>query len=317
MEPYEYDAAKHRQQFGSAFGAGYMGYMMCFPSFGPPSSPDEARNGLGGHGEAATVEWKLTKAPVADSGGVTLSYGADLPKTQYRADRTITLPAGESILYIEETFESLAAFDRAYNRDGHATFGMPFVDLGKNFFDTSARKGVIEVRPNHSLLSGREIQWPDGVAPNGRTVDLRGIQNAPQTNTFYALLADASRETNYFTLYNTDYPVLIGFLLPTRDHPWIIDWQNNQTTRFTRGIEFGTSPFDEGLRKSVDRGTLLGVPSYQWINGRGKVTVRYAMFLAEIPPDFKGVANVERTAGAVVITERETKRQIRIVSSRE
>jgi hypothetical protein len=28
-----------------------------------------------------------------------------------------------------------------------------------------------------------------------------------------------------------------------------------------RGIEFGSSPFDEGLRKSVERGSFLGTPS--------------------------------------------------------
>jgi hypothetical protein len=210
-------------------------------------------------------------------------------------ERTITLPAGETVIYIEEIFENLVAFDRPYNRDGHATFGMPFVDVGKTFFDTSARKGMIPVRPNHSLLSGREIRWPEGFAPNGRGVDLRGLQDVLKTQTFYAVALDQSGPLNYFTMYSTDYPILIGFLLPTADHSWIIDWQNNQGNHLARGIEFGTSPFDEGLKKSVERGSMLGIPTYQWITGRGKVTVRYSIFLAEIPASFKGTSKSRTT----------------------
>jgi hypothetical protein len=174
---------------------------------------------------------------------------------------------------------------------------------------------MIHVRANHSLLGGREIRWPEGFGPNGRPVDLRGLQNASKTNTLYAVAADQSRPLNYFTLYSTDYPVLIGFLLPTADHPWIVDWQSNQGDRFTRGIEFGTSPFDEGLRKSVERGSMFGLPTYRWIPARGRTTVRYAMFLAEIPADFKGVANVEQANGAITITERDNGRRISIPSS--
>ena len=245
IEPYEYDPAKHRSQYGSALGSGYMGHLLCFPHFGP-ASPDETKRGLGGHGEAAVVEWKQSKPPQADERAITLYYGAELPKTQYRVERSITLLANETVIYVEETFENLATFDRPYNRDGHATFGTPFVEPGKNFFDTSGERGLIQVRPNHSLLSGREIRWPEGLGPNGRPVDLRGVQPIPKTNTLYAVSLPSSRALNYFTLYNTEYPILVGFLLPASDHNWVVDWQNNQGDRFMRGIEFGTSPFDEG-----------------------------------------------------------------------
>jgi hypothetical protein len=313
IEPYDYDPAKHRQQYRGAFRAGYMGHLLCFPYFGPPS-PDEAANGLGGHGEAAVVEWKQHRPPLVDADGVTLSYGADLPKTRYRVERTITLPVAGNIVHIEETFENLAQFDRPYSRAGHATFGMPFVEAGKTFFDTSARTGMIQVRPNHSLQSGREIRWPQGFGRDERPVDLRGMQTLPQTNTFYALAADSSIPLNYFTVYSTDYPVLVGFLLPTADHDWIVDWQSNQDGRWMRGIEFGTTPFDEGLRKSVERGKLLGVPSYGWIAARAKLKVRYSIFLAEIPTGFKGVQSVEHGAGELIVTERETGRRIAIAA---
>ena len=39
---------------------GYMGHLLCFPSYGP-ASPDERAAGLTGHGEAGQVEWKKTE----------------------------------------------------------------------------------------------------------------------------------------------------------------------------------------------------------------------------------------------------------------
>src|SRR5688572_29207046 len=79
IEPYEYDPAVHRQKYGSALSAGYMGHLLCFPSFGP-ASPEEAKNGLGAHGEALTVEWKQQRPAQVSPGGVTLYYTAELPK---------------------------------------------------------------------------------------------------------------------------------------------------------------------------------------------------------------------------------------------
>ena len=65
----------------------------------------------------------------------------------------------------------------------------------------------------------------------------------------------------------------------------------------------------------MERGSLLGLPTYAWIGARGKATARYAIFLAEIPVGFRGVQNVEKAAGKIIITERQTGRQIVLASS--
>ena len=50
-----------------------------------------------------------------------------------------------------------------------------------------------------------------------------------------------------------------------------------------RGIEFGTSPFDEGLRQSVERAQLLGVPTYRFISARQRLSTTFTIFLREMP----------------------------------
>ncbi|RPI12130.1 MAG: hypothetical protein EHM65_06330, partial [Acidobacteriales bacterium] len=136
--------------------AGYMGQLLCFPWFGPPS-PDEARQGLRFHGEAGGVEWKQSQPPKVDDRGVSFSYSADLEKTQYRVERTVTLLTGESVVYVEEWIENLAAFDRPFNRNQHPTFGAPFVEPGKNVLDLPGTKGFIDPRraAGDTLPAGR------------------------------------------------------------------------------------------------------------------------------------------------------------------
>lgn len=317
IEPYQYNPAVHDALYGDGshrwLSSGYMGHLLCFPAFGPPSSPEEVKNLLGNHGEAPIVEWKQTRSPEVRPDGVTLWYGADLPKTQYRVDRRVTLRAGRPVVEVEEWVENLTTFDRPVNWVQHATFGPPFVEPGKNFLDVSATKGeVAGGRATNSLAPGSAIQWPEGLSRDGRKVSLRPFQPPDRSGTYYALLLDPSRPTSYFTTYHADYPVLIGYLFPTKDNPWIGDWQENQsnTTKpwdgkaVARGMEFGTTPFAEGLRRSVERGTLFGVPTYRWIGGRQRLQTTFTVFLAEIPPGFAGVEDVQLQDGRIAVRER-------------
>lgn len=62
IDPFTYDPVKHDAIYGSDphrwLSSGYMGHLLCFPFYGPPSA-DEAKAGLGNHGEAAIVEWRV------------------------------------------------------------------------------------------------------------------------------------------------------------------------------------------------------------------------------------------------------------------
>ncbi len=321
IEPWEYKPEIHDKIYGAdasrILQSGYMGHLLNFPTFGEPS-PEEARNGLGTHGEALAVEWKKRSAE-AGAAGVTLVYGAELPKTRYRVERTLRLPAGETVLYVDETVENLLPFDRPVHWVQHVTFGDPFVEPGKTALDMPATKGEVRGAAG-SWLSLRPglLEWPFGISPDGRRVELRTMQPQPRAGVYAAFLMDPKRALSYFTMYHPGYRVLIGYLWRTRDYPWVGDWQENRraTERpwdgqvIARGIEFGTTPFGGPMRRVVEEGRLYGVPVYRWIGGGARLTARYLAFLVEIPAGFRGVAAVEVRPGAIVLTERETARQI-------
>lgn len=296
-------------------GTGYMGHMVCFPNVGP-ASPEERQNGIGGHGEANGVMWQQTRPPQIDEQSLTFFYGADLPKTQYRIERAMSLKRGTTTIHVEEWIENLTPYDRPYNYDQHPTFGAPFVAPQRNVLDMSGTKGMTDTRrtAGNQWAAAREFQWPNAPREDGATLNMREFHGTPAGQAYTAIRADPSRPLSWFTLYNADYPLLIGYLFPTADNPWIIDWQNlpraDSTAGTARAILFGTSPFDEGQRKSVERGQLFGTPSYKFIAARQRLSTTYDIFLAEIPSGFAGAQDVRVERGTIAITERGTGRSV-------
>jgi hypothetical protein len=316
MEPYDYVDSKHNAIYGDGphrwLHSGYMGHLLCFPHYGPPSA-EEAAAGLGNHGEAPIVEWHARKIDTTPD-AVIVRYGAELNKTQFRVERAVTLQRGKRLVRIEEWIENLAPFDRPINWMQHATFGNPFVEPGKTMLDASATRGLVGAgRPdNRSLKPDSAVQWPEGINHEGAKTDLRAFQARPQAGTYYALLMDQSRAEQFFTLYHTGYRVLIGYLYPTEGNLWLADWQENRSNTIApwngqavaRGMEFGSSPFAEGLRKSVERASLFGVPAYRWIGGRQKLKTEFTIFLEEIPEGYKGVKDARMMDGRLVVAPR-------------
>lgn len=326
IEPWEYRPEIHDKIYGAdasrILQSGYMGHLLNFPTFGTPSEA-EVRQGLGTHGEALAVEWRQERAEAAPS-GVSLTYGAELPKTRYRVRRTLEIPARETVLYVEESVENLLPFDRPMHWVQHVTFGDPFVEPGKTFLDMSAGQGEVRGAAPWVPLRAGPLTWPNGVAPDGTPVDLRPMVGKSGYGLYAAYLMEQSRPLSYFTMYNENYRVLIGYVWITNDFPWIGDWQENRRATqppwngkvIARGMEFGTTPFGGPMRQVVEEGRLYGVPVYRWIGGGERLSTRYLAFLAEIPPGFAGVADVRVDEGSIVVTERKTGRAFRVAASR-
>lgn len=307
IDPFTYDPARHDAIYGIGTGkrlmSGYMGSFLCFPNFGPPSSKLEFQNGVGDHGEALAVEWKQAGLETPP-GRVILRLRADLPLTQYRVERAFILADGEAVLQVEESVENLAAYDRPINWVQHVTFGPPFAEPGRNFVDAPVKRV--------SLSGSRQDQgadWPEAATPSGQKLNLRQFQPEPKSGGYRAWLLDTANARGWMTAYHSEYPVLFGMIFSTSSNPWIGDWQENQraTERpwdgkvIARGMEVGNTPYAEGLRRSVERGALLGAPAYRWIGAREKVTQTYSYFLAEIPTGFRGVSEVRAEPGIVAI----------------
>jgi hypothetical protein len=133
----------------------------------------------------------------------------------------------------------------------------------------------------------------------------------------------AAGQKNWFTLYNPELQVLIGYVYEAEGNPWLLDYQENMRVTevpwdgkvVMRGLCFGDTATG-GLRNAVTQGSMLGVPTYSWLEARARRSKRYAIFLAEVPVGFKGVASLEASPGSIAFVERDTGRRTTLAASR-
>ncbi|HEU0123532.1 MAG TPA: hypothetical protein VFQ91_23580 [Bryobacteraceae bacterium] len=265
IDPQNYNDGKHNPIYGAdahrRLSAGYLGHLLCFPFYGPANSEAEVQAGLGNHGEAPVVEWTKIRADITPDAAI-FEYGANLPKTQYRVWRRVTLPAGKRHVNVEEWVENLTDLDRPMQWMQHATFGPPFVEPGRSRLRISAQDPALR----------------DRLMPEQRGA-----------GSYTAIRMDPTRQQQFFVLSHPDFRVQVGYIFPTAQNPWVGDWMENQKNQsppwngqvIARGIEFGNSPYAEGLRKAIERGPINGTPTFGWIRAHETLKNEFRIFLSE------------------------------------
>jgi hypothetical protein len=302
MEPWAFRPAD-RARYESALLAAIRGHNLCLGYFGG-ASPDEEKAGLGGHGEAPVLRWRLLRKRVQRS-GLCLAYGCELPVAQMRIRRTVSLRRGSNIVNVEEQVESLARRDLPYTMCEHVTFGPPFLEKGCTVFDMPATRGHTFPRPfgrPQRLKTDAAFTWPRGPAADGGTVDLRRLDGArPRNSDFSTQLIAPGRETAWFSAVNPKLGLLVAYVWRRADFPWVGNWEENHARRIgpwagrslTRGMEFANTPFPVSLRESVDRGRFHATPTFAWLPARGRVTIAYRIVVQEVPVGCRGVRDIQ------------------------
>jgi len=92
-----------------------------------------------------------------------------------------------------------------------------------------------------------------GKDSQGNTVDLRVFSGNSGT-----WLLDRSRPKVYFTMYNSGYPVLIGYVFASASNPWILDWQENQRAK---GIPWAARRSPAASASAIRRSRVSETPS--------------------------------------------------------
>jgi hypothetical protein len=288
----------------SRFGSS-LGHFVCVDGFGP-ASPDEQKAGLQGHGEAHRLAWERTSA--GRSGNrLHAAYRVALPLVQEVFTRRVELVDGEQVVYVDSELESLTAFDRPANWAEHATIGAPFLAPGKTVVDSSA--GRCQTRPhqqqpsNRTLASGRDFVYPMAPKLDGSMRDVRLVPDPPDSMDHIGCTVDPSRAHGFVTALNTSQRMLLGYLFRREEYPWIQEWLNYPPTgALSRGLEFGTQPYDVPRRQAVTMGTMFGVPAFRWLPAKGRIGSRFLFFWTRIPDGMNKVDDVRLEGGKLIVT---------------
>jgi len=301
IEPGAY-RPRDAKRYGVQLLACIAGHNLCLGAFGEPS-PEEAKSGLGCHGEAPVARWRVLKRKIT-ARRLVFKYGCVLPIAQMRFVRTVTLEAGSSIARIREVVVNLARRDVPFTMCQHVTFGPPFAEPAATIFDMSATKGHTFPGPfgrRQRLKPDTSFTWPFGPGVQGK-VDLRFIGRAPYGD-FTANLMNPKQKHAWFSALNPRLGLMMAYVWRRADFPWLGIWEENRDRKtppwngksLARGMEFSNSPFPVGLRKAVDRGRFQGQPTYRWLAARGQVSFDYAILACPVEASCKGIAAITPT----------------------
>jgi hypothetical protein len=280
IEPSSYSLERNPEYGADAESkllAGIRGHNLALDIFGGPS-PEEFRAGLTVHGEASVVPYEIETT--LDG----LRARAHLPLAMLDFEREIRLDYG-GIVRIRETVSNLLAMDRPIAWTQHVTLGPPFIGHGVTELNLLAKKSMvypIDLSEHQCYQPGAEFEWP--VVPNkdGSKSDLSVYSNRERSAGVTTQLAD----DGFFIAWHPQSQLAFGYRWKLEDFPWISLWEENRSREVppwngvtvTWGIEFGVSPFAEGRRAMVDRGSLFGVPTYRWLAANSTATVEYSAF---------------------------------------
>jgi hypothetical protein len=317
-----WDPARAAREEGkeSTFGAS-LGHFVCVDGFGSPS-PEERAAGFPGHGEAHIRPWEIQLSEKKD-GVATLTLAVDLPLAHETFTRTIRVVDGENVIWVRSELESRLAFDRPVSWTEHATIGAPFLEREVTVVDLPAKRAT--TRPyvpdarggGRRLASGQEFDWPNAPARDGGRTDLRTAPRQLGTSDIATVLLDGEREHVFVTALHPGKRLVFGYLFKPSDYPWLQIWENHRTAAgMARGLEFGTQPFGQSRRLTVDLHTLLGAPAYRWLPAKSKIETRFLMFYAETPPGFSKVDDVRLEDGKIVISDHAAGKQVVLPASR-
>ncbi|HTB15249.1 MAG TPA: hypothetical protein VK752_26940 [Bryobacteraceae bacterium] len=283
IEPSIYSVERH-PEYGdnseSKLLAGILGHNLCLDIFGPPSDAEYAA-GVTVHGEASVAPYRI------ESGATRMIARTHLPLVQLDFEREIELSGNE--VKVRETVTNLTSMDRPLAWTQHVTLGPPFLEPGVMKLDINAPKSMVfpgDFGDAQSYKPGALFDWPDAPNKDGSTTDLRMQSTAAKSAGVTCHVVDPGSELGSFEAFHPPSRVLFGYSWKRTDFPWVSLWEENRSRTFppwngkaiTRGVEFGVSPFAEGRRAMVDRGTLLGVPTYRWLGARENATVHYTAF---------------------------------------
>ena len=282
--------------------ASIAGHNLCFDVFGAHSDGEVARAGQSFHGEAGMVTWTV-EAVAAEEGG-TLTLGAQLPQSQLAVQREISIrpSAGTgavSVVSVAESIINLTGIQRALGRAQHVSIGKSFLEGGA-LFASNATRGVVwpNAEEGSDWTPGAEFDYPlipcSSISRSEGGADWRKFprQCAPAGG-ICSLLIDPAATHGWFvaardvaadalpgsTAEGSAPPAMcdvLAYRWVRADFPFLVTWEEDRSrtskpwrgVTTVRGLEFSSYAFPKGRRWNVEQGTVLGAPSFEWLDAR-------------------------------------------------
>jgi hypothetical protein len=330
IDAFQYVPARDMRKYGSTTEgkllSGITGHNICLDYFGSPS-PEEAQFGLSQHGEAPSSQWRIA----GHSAGVhraSVKLKVHLPAAGLRFSRDLSLFRGESVVYFEETITNERRADHFFHWTQHVTLGAGFLAGPRTSIAIPGSKGLTSpdgYDEGKALLAlGRTFRWPTAPLASGAKVNLTRPFSRAGLGYVAGVLIDPDRDIGFITGLNQKERLVFGYCFSRWDFPWITVWEENRAIqaipwkRRTQalGLEFGTTPIPVGRRENLlHYGPLFGRPTAACVPARGKISVGYAAFLANVPANFTRLRDVRIAGDEILLFGAGSRAPVRLAAS--
>jgi hypothetical protein len=261
--------------------ASILGHNLALDLFGTPSA-EETAAGVLTHGFFGAQRWEWAAEA---AGGVVGRCTA--ARSEMAVERRIRLDGG--MAWVEETVTNLGIWDRPIAWQQHVTLGPPWLEDGAFWLAANAERGQAFPQPlgkGSRLVPGGEGAWPWMPARDGERADYRRLPAAPASE-FAAFRIAPEAEWGYFLAGNRRLGQTLAYVWPRATFPWLGIWDEREAREtapwngrtWTRGLEFGASPFPSSRRNLLRQPELWDTPTYAWLPARGRLSMRYALGL--------------------------------------
>ena len=277
------------------------GHFICFDRWGP-SSPEDQVLGIPFHGNASKLSWTIHQEPVLKDGHYFAEMSCFLPIVKLGLNRKIYLNGNSSVFKVVEEISNHDDSTKVFNLVQHPTIGSPFLDE-TTIVDTQVDSGYSQTG-NLPPTPADIFTWPEAVV-DGDSTDLRYLTGDHSWwQSVVSFILDEEEEYSWVTAVNPSLNLMVGYIWPTSDYPWLNLWLRLQSNApFARGLEFGSTGLHQPWPELLEMDTIFGKKLYEEVDVDETILKSYYTFLSEIPSDYKGVESVTIVGDTIKVEE--------------
>jgi hypothetical protein len=277
------------------------GHFICFDHWGP-STPEEEALGIPFHGNGSKIRWTLIHGPGQDDQTNIVEMSCLLPVVKLGMNRKIYQSTSAPVFKIVEEISNHNDSRKVFNLVQHPTIGAPFLDE-TTLVDTRVDSGFSQ---NGTLppAPGDIITWPEALV-DGDNTDLRFLSTDHSwSSSVVTFILDEKEEYGWVTAVNPSLNLMIGYIWPASDYPWLNLWMQIQKgAPFARGLEMGSTGLHQTWPVVLEMDTIFGRKLYEELDMDETIIKSYYTFLSEVPSDYRGVASVSLINDTIKVEE--------------
>ena len=284
VNPLSFVFTKYQMPENNKAGAPYQGHFLCLGRWGEPSS-GEMKAGLPNHGEIANIIWN----EVESNQDTILEMQTSGKLEGLSVERKIVLDQHEAIFIVKENVLTINPLGRLFSMVQHPTLAAPFLD-NQLIVNNNASIGFDQ--EDYQDIANHTIQWHnDSIAWDNST---RRNHFTDRTDIVRSFQVDANSSYGWITAYSTSSNILIGYIWPRADYPWLHIWEHvKEGNLIYMGLEFGDTaihqPFNEILKTAVN---LFGENTVGFIDAGETIEKKYVSFLVQPEQGFNGIEDM-------------------------